>query len=145
MKINKQKIGAMVTAGVMLALPFIVLASSGEHVGIPCGEVNPATKKFDGVNYRECGFSDLITLASNIMNFLIYKVAVPLAALGFMWVGANLVLNQDKPGAWNTAKDGFWDIGKGFAIMIAAFLLIKFVLDQFLSADQKAVTNLIIG
>ncbi len=132
MNINKQKIGAMVTAGAILVLPFIVMATSGEHVGIPC--TGP-----------DCDFNDLITLASKIMNFLIYYIAVPLAALGFMWVGANLVLNQDKPHAWSTAKEGFWDMGKGFGIMIAAFLLIKFVLDEFLSTEQKVVTDLIIG
>ncbi len=140
MKINKQKIGAMVVAGVILILPFMLLAGDGgEHVGIPCGE-----KPVGGV-LKECGFNDLIILASNIMSFLIYYVAVPLAAIGFMWVGANLVLSLEKEKAWNTAKEGFWDIGKGFAIMIAAFLLIRFVLDQFLSPEQLLFTNRIIG
>ncbi len=147
MKINKQKIGVMVVAGVILILPLIAFAN--EHIGIvPCGvpggeylDSNKAPQSAAG----ECGFSDLIILASNIMTFLIYYVAVPLAALGFMWAGSDLVINQKKEEAWSKAKDRFWDIGKGFAIMIAAFLLIRLILDEFLSVEQKAVTNLIIG
>ncbi len=132
MNINKQKISAMVTVGAILVLPFIVMATSGEHVGIPCTGL-------------DCDFDDLIVLASNIMNFLIYYIAVPLAALGFMWAGADLVLNQDKAHSWSEAKERFWDIGKGFAIMISAFLLIKFVLFQFLSDEQAKFMNFIIG
>lgn len=83
-----------------------------------------------------CGFNDLITLVNNVIHFIIYYIAVPLAALGFMWVGGNLVLNQNKESAWSDAKEKFWDIGRGFGIILGAYVLIKMALFAFLSEEQ---------
>lgn len=119
-----KKISAGMLAGGILVMPAIIMA----QVGIPCGTV------VDG-KLVECGFDHLIILANNIIKFLVFSVAVPLAALGFMWAGAMLVLNQNKESAWSEAKERFGDIAKGFGIILAAFLLIKFVLYEFLNTD----------
>jgi hypothetical protein len=118
MNTSPKKIGAMMLAGVLFILPAIGLA----QISIPC----------DG---PDCGFNDLIILANNIVKFLVFTVAVPLAALGFMWAGAGLVLNQNKEGAWSEAKERFGNIGMGFGIILAAFLLVKMVLYAFLNTD----------
>lgn len=90
-----------------------------------------------------CTFNDLIILANNIIKFLMYDVAVPLAALGFMWAGANLVLNQNKEGAWSDAKERFTDMAKGFGIILGAYLVIKLVIYAFLNTEAGFYTFLI--
>lgn len=102
-----------------LILPLFAIA----QVGIPC----------DGPN---CTFNDLITLANRIIRFLMIDVAVPLAALGFMYAGARLVIFQNKEGEWTKAKEIFGDIALGFGIILGAYVLIKTVLFAFLSAEQ---------
>jgi hypothetical protein len=99
-------------------LPFMASAA----VGIPC-------------NGPECNFDHLIQLANNIIKFLMFKVAVPLAAIGLMWTGGNLIINQNKEGAWNEAKSGFSSIAIGFLIMLSAYLVIKTILYAFLRTD----------
>ncbi len=118
MKINTKKISAIILAGFIMGLPFVAVAA--EHL-VPCDD--------------DCDFNQLMAMANNIVRFLMYAVAVPLAALGFVVVGARLVFNQDKADAWTKAKEGFWDIGKGFFIIFGAFLLIKFILYEFLNTD----------
>ncbi len=130
MNINKQKFSAIILAGFVISLPFVVWAASETGL-VPCVD--------------NCDFNQLMIMASNIIKFLTYSVAVPLAALGFMVVGARLIFSQNKETAWTTAKESFVFIAKGFAIIIGAFLLIRFILDQFLSPEQKIVTDLIIG
>ena len=119
---NKQKIGAIMFAGFIVWLPFIVSASGL----VPCGGGGTPPEP-------PCDFSQLMVMANKIISFIIYGVAVPLAALGFMWAGADLVLNQNKEGAWSTAKERFGDIAIGFFVILGAFLLIKFILYQFLN------------
>ena len=119
MNMNTQKFAATVIAGIIFSIPLFVYSAGL----VPCG----------GPNEPACDFNQLIVMVNTIIHFLMYIVAVPLAARGFMWVGGNLILSQDKASAWSTAKERFWDIGKGFAIMIGAFLLIKFILSQFLA------------
>lgn len=119
-KIYTQKNIARGLVFLILSLPFFASA----QVGIPC----------DG---PDCTFDHLIILINNIIKFLMFSVAVPLAALGLMWRGGVLVINQDKESAWSEAKEGFWDIGKGFMIMLGAYVLIKTVLFAFL--DEQYV------
>jgi hypothetical protein len=140
MKMSKQKFSATVLAGIVLTIPFMVSAASSSGL-VPCGGAPGDTYNSPTgpqPSNHDCGFNDLSIMANTIIHFLMYDVAVPLAALGFMYVGGNLILNQDKPHAWITGKERFWDIGKGFAIMIGAFLLIKLILAQFLADGFSA-------
>ncbi|MDO8604187.1 MAG: hypothetical protein Q7K40_02185 [bacterium] len=129
---TNQKTLATILSVVVFAVPFIAVA----QVGIPCGEDLNGDKIISG-NNEECNFNDLIQLANNIIKFLIYKVAVPLTAIGFMFVGARLVINQDKEGEWTKAKEAFSNIAIGFFIMLGAYVLIKTGLFALLSDDQR--------
>jgi len=120
--ILNKKIRVSLLAFAVLAIPVVTLS----QVGIPC----------EGTAADPCEFNDLVVLANNIIKFLMFTVAVPLAALGFMWAGAKLVLNQDKEGEWSKAKERFMDIAIGFGIMLGAYVLIKGVIYSFLTADQ---------
>lgn len=131
---NKRIITSAISLLVIILMPLFVYSA----LGIPCGvDINGdgVVKNMPGVT-EECGFTDLIALSNNIIHFLIYDIAIPLTTLGFVWVGGNLILNQNKEGAWTEAKESFWSIGKGFAIILGSYVLIKFVLYQFLTTEQ---------
>lgn len=106
------------------------------------GADNPPDSGFIVCNGPDCNFGHLILLVNKIISFLMYKVAVPLAAIGFVFVGARLVFNQDKDSAWSEARSSFTDIAKGFALIIIAFTLVKFVLYQFLSEEYKTFIDI---
>lgn len=127
-----KKIFTSILSLTVLVLPMVVY---GESL-IPCGNPEYVVEGVTIPAQPPCDFNYLIKLVNNIIYFLIYYITVPLAALGFMWAGANLVLNQDKESAWSDAKERFWDIGKGFAIILGAYVLIKIVLGAFLGCDQ---------
>ncbi len=118
---NKQIISATILAGFIIGLPFA--ATAAVHL-VPCE--------------NDCDFNQLMIMANRIINFLLYSVMVPLIALGFMYVGARLVLFQEKEAEWTKAKESFLVMAQGVFIIISAFILIKFVLFQFLNTDAPA-------
>lgn len=120
--INQKKLAA-VFALMAFAIPLLVLGQEASAGLIPC----------DGPN---CTFASLVTLANNIIKFLLFKVSIPLAAVGFMYAGAKLILNQKKESAWSEAKESFLLMGQGFGIMLGAYVLIKVVLYAFLTTEQ---------
>ena len=132
MKILNQKTVAATLSFTVLALPVVV---HGAGLIPNCGDV--VNGKF-----VDCTFNDVLKLANNIIHFLLYDVSVPLAALGFMWAGANLVLSQNKESAWTDAKKRFTNIGIGFGIMLGSYVLIKVVIYAFLNTDAGFYTFL---
>ncbi len=132
MNINKQKISAAVLAGFIIGLPF----AAGAGGLVPCGDSAGLVGGVDVPAQPPCDFNFLIVMANSIIKFLLYGIAIPLTAIGFMVVGARLVLNTNKDTAWTQAKDSFEDIGIGFFIILGAYVLIKVVLFQFVTAEQ---------
>ena len=133
MKTTNKKNAATILVFAVLIVPIMAYGASLVPCGQPAGTPDIIVGGISRPTINPCGFDDLIVLANTIVRFLMYDVAVPLAAIGFMWAGANLVLNQDKEGAWSEAKERFVNIAKGFGIMIGAYVLIKFVLYTFLN------------
>lgn len=104
---------------------FLLPTFAGAAGLVPCGDKGEA----------QCGFNDLIKLANEVVNFLVYGVCIPLAALGFAWAGGSLVIFRDKEGAWTEAKGRFEYIGLGFFWILAAFVMVKAFLYAFLNTD----------
>lgn len=123
---NQKKL-AVVLSFAVLALPIMVHGAKGL---IPC----------DG---PDCTFNDVIKLVNTVIHFLIFTVSVPLAALGFMWAGANLLLSQNKQSAWSEAKGRFETIGMGFGIMLGTYVLLKVVIYYFLNTEKGFFTFLV--
>lgn len=138
--ILNQKTGVFIVSLIFLAVPSIAFGAGL----IPCGNPEYIDKGVTIPAQPPCDFNYLIVMANTIIRFLMIDVAVPLAALGIMWTGGSLILNQDKESAWSDAKSRFGDIGMGFGIMLGAFVLIKFILLQFLSTDQASLVNFLI-
>lgn len=117
-----------------LVLGLLVLPVTAGAAGlVPCG----------GAGEPGCDFNQLLVMVNTIVHFILFDLAIPLAAFGFMWAGASLVLNQEKEHAWSEAKERFQNIGLGFLIILAAFVGIKFVLAQFLNTDAGFTTFLL--
>lgn len=114
-----KKIGISILAGIIIGMPILVSAAGL----VPCG----------GVGEKDCDFNQLMVMVNDIIKFLFKDVALPLTAISLMYIGGRLVLYQDKAGEWKKATEAFADIGIGFGIMVGAFVLIKFVLSQFLA------------
>ncbi|MCK9344927.1 MAG: hypothetical protein M0P64_02230 [Candidatus Pacebacteria bacterium] len=115
-----QKITTTAIAAAILSLPLL----SAAQVGIPC-------------NGPDCTFDSLIQLVNNIIKFLMFGVAVPLAAIGFMFVGAKMVLSSNKESAKTEAKESFGNIVKGFLIMLGAYVVVKTIVYSFITDEQK--------
>lgn len=120
-KENYKKIGAAVLAGGTLALPLLVMAAT--------------TLMPSGCSGTDCGFEDLLQLVNNVVKFLLYDISIPLVALGLMYAGGNLVLSQNKEKAKTEAKEMLNHIAIGFGLMLGTFLVVKFILSQFLNED----------
>lgn len=131
MKITKQKFGAMLVTGFIFSIPLFVSAAGL----VPCGDSASVVNGVQIPAQPPCDFNFLIKMANNIIHFLIYDVFVPLSALMIMYAGGRLALMPNKEEERNKAKEIFKNIGIGIAIMIGAFVLIKFVLYQFLNTD----------
>lgn len=126
MKILNQKTFTAILSLAIFTVPVLALA----QIGIPCGDLTAGQK--------ECGFDDLIILANNIIKFLMFSVAVPLAAIGFMWVGGKMVLYPDKESAKTEGKKSLEFIAIGFGIMLGAYVFIKTILFAFLTTEQAS-------
>lgn len=116
-------------ATLLIFLPLFVSAAGL----VPCGGggVEPA-----------CDFNQLMIMVNNIISFLLFNIAIPLAALGFMISGALLVFNQNKSGALSEAKGRMWDILVGFFWILSGFLLVKVILYSFLNTEAGFTTFL---
>lgn len=111
---------ANILAGMLVSIPFVAVAAAGESFGTVC-------------NGPDCDFSKLILLVNKIINFLLYKISIPLVAIGFMYAGARLILYPNKETEWKKTKEMFNDIATGFGIMLGIYVLMKLVLSQFLA------------
>ncbi len=131
MTINKQKISAVVLVGLVVGLPLVVAAAAHPGSLVPC--------------VNDCDFNKLMEMANRIINFLLYAVLVPLTALVIMYVGARLVLFPDKESEKTKAKESFLLIAQGVFIVLGAFVLIKFVLFEFLSPEYATFARFLIN
>ncbi len=110
---------------ILLAIPLVTFAE-GEFV--KCGETNP----------DDCGYKELIDLVQNIINFLIYKLATPIAVLIIGYAGFEMVTSGGDQKKYEAGKKILTNILIGYGIMLSAFLIIKLVF-AFLFPDDYSL------
>jgi hypothetical protein len=109
---------------------------------IPCGnDVNgdgivrdidtDKNGKIDEAEVEECHFWHLALIAKNIINFLIYAIAAPIAAVMFLYAGFLMLTNAGNEEKITRAKHIFGTVFVGIVIALAAWLIITFILDFF--------------
>ncbi len=99
-----------VFVGLVLCIPIFVSADGL----VPC----------EGAN---CNFSKLVQLAENIIDFLLFKISVPIAGILFAYAGFLYVTASGNPGQVGKATGVFKNVAGGFIIALSAWLLVKLI------------------
>jgi hypothetical protein len=76
---------------------------------------------------KPCTFCHIGQLAQNILNGGIY-IAVFLSAVLFAWAGWQYITAGGESGKASEAKKIFWNVGIGLVIILAAWLVIDFIM-----------------
>ena len=85
----------------------------------------------------QCTFTDLINQIQTVINFLIFKIASPLAAVMFAYAGFLYVTNRGNESQIKQAHDIFWNVFIGLVIALAAWLTMSFILKFFLGGTSS--------
>ena len=98
---------------VLLFLPAITLAQL-----VPCG----------GPGEDPCGFSHIMILINNIIKFLLFNLAIPVAAIMFAAGGFMLMTAGGDSGKISKAKEIFTSVLWGLLIAFLAWIVIHTLL-----------------
>jgi hypothetical protein len=92
---------------------------------------------------KECGLGDLVQTGSRVLVWIItlFLLIIPLF---IMYYGAMMIIyrNMEMPGQLKKVKDRFWEILIYFILMLAAWLIVRTVVDVF-QVDKRINTFLI--
>ena len=104
-------------------LPFLLYAKVAFAQGlVPC----------DGSSIDPCGFNDFIDLIRNVVDFLMFKVAVPLSAILFAYAGFLMMFAGGDEGKIKRARAIFWWVFVGIVITLSAWLIVKTITSALL-------------
>lgn len=104
----------------LMVLIFPAVSSAADYGLIPC----------DGNVGDPCTFEDVVLLVDNVIDFLIFTLAIPIATLIMMYAGWILITKGASPDAIKKAKGMLWNSLIGLAIALAAWLIVEFVLES---------------
>lgn len=105
---------------------------------VPCGRV------WDGDAQKwvedPCEFSDLTELFENVIVAFFYFLVI---LMGFLIIRTGFVYlnSRGNPVKLAYAKKSFWHLGIGILIMLAAWGIYKFALDQILKPEYQPLSN----
>ncbi len=144
---------AAVADSPMSALDGVVTRSDGSPMSAFDGVVTRSDgspmSAFDGVVTRNsdsggmvpaserCDFNDLMRLGQTIIDFLIFKIAAPIAALMFAYAGFLYITAGGNEGQVGKAHGIFMNVAVGFVIALAAWLLVNFVVNFFVDSSYS--------
>ncbi|MFZ3011716.1 MAG: hypothetical protein WA060_01820 [Minisyncoccia bacterium] len=78
---------------------------------------------------EDCDWTDLMNLVNTIINFILYKMAIPIAAIMFAYAGFKMVTaGGEAAHARTEAKEIFTNTVIGLVLAAAAWLIIKTIL-----------------
>ncbi|MES2023204.1 MAG: pilin [Patescibacteria group bacterium] len=102
---------------------------------VPCGisenklNTNAVTGAQTGGGVTQpCGFYDLLTLVNNVVRFIIFNLALPIAAIMFAYAGFLLITAGGESGQMTKAKGIFSAVVMGLIFVAAAWLIVKLIL-----------------
>lgn len=98
---------------ITLVFPIISLAADTKNL-IPCTD--------------NCGFNELMSLINNVISFILFKLAIPIAAISFAYAGFLLVTSGGNTERKSKAKSIFTNVALGLVFAVAAWLIVNTVL-----------------
>src|SRR6185436_3034780 len=101
----------------ILIMPVVSFAAFGGLV--PCDNLTPAT---------ECNFGAFLKLVNNVVKFIFVDLAVPIAAIMFVYAGFELVTSGGSTEKRGTAKKVFTNALIGLVLAAAAWLIVRAIL-----------------
>ncbi len=117
-------------------MPSTALAQAKTRSGlIPCG--NGALVGGAVAAEERCTFDDLILLAQIVINFLIFRIAAPIAAVMFAYAGFLWLTNAGNESKITQAKEVFWMVFWGLVVALAAWLTINMIVTFFVGTDSR--------
>ncbi len=90
---------------------------------VPCGHADSK-----GVINNPCSFVDVLTLINAVIKFILFKLAVPIAAIMFFYAGFELVTSGGSTEKRGTAKKVFTSTVYGLVLAAGAWLIIRTIL-----------------
>ena len=113
MKILNKKNKKIVASALAFAILFLPVISFAAGL-VPC----------DG---PDCGWNELMTLINNVINFVLFRLAVPIAAIMFAYAGILLLTSGGNTSQKEKAKKVFTGVAMGIVIAAAAWLIVHLV------------------
>lgn len=92
---------------------------------------------------ENCGWNELILQIQKIISFLLFDLAIPLAAIVFTYAGFKFMTSGGNPGEITKAKGMFLNVLIGLAIALAAWLIINTILTTLLANPTSTQYNLL--
>jgi len=77
----------------------------------------------------DCNIGSFVSAISNGIDWVI-KIAGSIAALAFAWAGVKYLTAGGDPSKIKQSHQIFWSVIVGFVIIMAAWLIVKFILVQ---------------
>ncbi len=96
---------------------------------VPCGYDVDENGIYDS-DLEGCKFCHIFTLIDNILDFLLIKIVLPVAALMFIIGGFFLLISRDNPETLKKAKNILTATVIGLVIIFAAFLFVGTFLEM---------------
>lgn len=84
---------------------------------------------------NDCTFGHLLVLAGNVIGFLVLYLATPLVIIAIAYAGVLLITQGGNPGTRATAQKILWYAVLGFAVSLAAWLIVDTILDALLKSN----------
>lgn len=78
-----------------------------------------------------CNFNELMHLINNIISFILFGLAIPIAGIMFAYAGFTLLTSGGSSSAKTKAKEIFFSAGVGLVISFMAYIIVVFVLKTF--------------
>jgi len=108
--------------GTVVVTPPLPSTTSGL---IPCGTIRAGA---GSPVSNSCGFKDLLTLINNFVKFILFVLAVPIAALMFIYAGFEMVTSGGSSEKATKAKNIFTNAVIGIALAAASWLIVELIL-----------------
>lgn len=106
------------TSTLILAVAFVLPTITNAQGLIPCD--------------TDCDYDDLVQLAQNVIEFLIFRIAAPLGAVMFAYAGFLYVTNRGNEGQVAEAHQIFLYVFWGLVVCLAAWLIVNFIVSFLL-------------
>ena len=84
----------------------------------------PAAGLFTGCPAGGCGWNEFMALVNKLINYILIYLAVPLAAIMFVYAGGLMVTSGGSPESRNKAKEIFINVGIGIFCIAGSWIII---------------------